>query len=304
MNEKIKKLKEETKIKRDYYHTIVEKIKSQNEKINELEKKCDLINQNMDYYKKKQIKQLKKQKEEALNNNGNNKEEEPIDINILKKNYEENYSKLKEKEDNLAPKVKEQNKKIKNLIKYNENLSQKVKEVILEINNNMTQILSFENNLKRKEIQIYDRLTKKNNSLMDRKPFHIAPINNNYQRSKKIFDYQKYLKEYEEGKNKNRLYTSAENCIKPPKTLNEIEKLKTDIQQAIKKTELDEKIKKIIIGLKQSNNNINEEEDDLQKILKKNESLNNRYNFYVTEGANLPVPIKVESINKNLNLNY
>ncbi len=311
MNEKIKKLKEETKIKKDYYRTVVEKIKSQNEKINELEKKCDLINQNMNYYKKKQIKELKKQKEEALYND-NNKEEEHIDINTLKKNYEEKYSKLKEKEENLTPKVKEQNKIIKTLLKYNENLSQKVKDVMSEINDNMTQIMTFENNIKRKEIQIYDSLSKKNNSLLERKPFHIAPITSNYQK-KKIFDYKKYLKEYEEGllKNKNRLYTSAETYIKP-KTLNEIEKLKTDIQQAIKKSELDDKIKKIIIGIKQGNNgnngsnNNNEEEDALQKFLKRNEDINfsDRYNFYVTEGANLPVPIKVENINKNINSNY
>ena len=90
--------------------------------------------------------------------------------------------------------------------------------------------------------------------------------------------------------------------------MKEIEELKTDIQQAIKRNELDEKMAKIIIGLKTKNNKKNgeEEEDDLQKFLKKNEEINlgGRYNFYVTEGANLPVPIKVENINKNLYSNY
>lgn len=316
MNEKIKKLKDEIKIKKDYSRTIVEKIKSQNDKINELQNKCDLINQNIEYYKKKQIQEVKKQKEEEIYKN-NNKEEEQTDIYTLKKSYEEKLSKLKVKEDNLAPKVKEQNIKIKSIIKHNEKLNQKIKEIMIEINSAMSQIISFENKLKRKENQIYDRLTKKNNNtLSDRKPFHIGPINNNINnnhRSKKIFDYQKYLKEYEEGinKNKNRLFTSADTNLRP-KTLNEIEKLKTDIQQAIKNNELDDKIKKIIIGLKlsnsynKSNNNINEEEDDIQKFLKKNEEINfsDRYNFYVTEGANLPIPIKVENINNNLNSNY
>lgn len=317
MNEKIKKLKDEIKIKKDYSRTIVEKIKTQNDKINELQNKCDLINQNIEYYKKKQIQEVKKQKEEEIYKN-NNKEEEQTDINTLKKSYEEKLSKLKIKEDNLAPKVKEQNIKIKSIIKHNEKLNQKIKDIMVEINSAKSQIISFENKLKRKENQIYDRLTKKNNNtLSDRKPFHIGPINNNINnnhRSKKIFDYQKYLKEYEEGinKNKNRLFTSADTNMRP-KTLNEIEKLKTDIQQAIKKNELDDKIKKIIIGLKlgnsynKSNNyNINEEEDDIQKLLKKNEEINfsDRYNFYVTEGANLPVPIKVENINNNLYSNY
>ena len=100
-----------------------------------------------------------------------------------------------------------------------------------------------------------------------------------------------------------------------PKTLREIEKLRTDIQQAIKKNELDDKIDKIIGKLKlnsknliknDKNINLNNEEDDLlNNLFKKNEEINerNRYNFYVTEGANLPVPLKQESINKNLNSN-
>ena len=57
---------------------------------------------------------------------------------------------------------------------------------------------------------------------------------------------------------------------------------------------------------KNINNNNNEEEDALQQFLKKNEEINykDRYNFYVTEGANLPVPLKAENINNNLYSNY
>ena len=181
----------------------------------------------------------------------------------------------------------------------------------------MKEIMTFENELKKKEILLYNSLkNKKRNSLSDRKPFHIGPINpvNIKPKTKKSFDYQKYLKESEKNKNRIKLYSSAD-INAQPKTLREIEKLRTDIQQKNKKNELDDKIDKIIGKLKlnsknliknEKNINLNNEEDDLlNNLFKKNEEINerNRYNFYVTEGANLPVPLKQESINKNLNSN-
>ena len=305
INEKINKIKDETKIQKDYCKTLIEKIKSQNGKIKDLQNKCDLINQNIEYYKKKQIQILKKQKEE---NNLNNYNEE-MDIKTLKKNYEEKYNKLKEKENKIHPKVKEQNMKIKGFLKNNEKLSDDIKEIINEIKDKTSQIISYENKIKIKEMKIYNKIIKKNNTLIDKKPFHVGPINSNKIKNKKIFDYQKYLKNYENvNKIKNRLYTSADTNIKN-RPINEIEQLKTDIQQTIKKNELDEKIKRIISDLKLSYNkkiiNNNDEEDDLQKFLKRNEEINyrDRYNFYVTEGANLPIPIKTENINNNIKNN-
>ena len=298
INEKINKIKDETKIQKDYCKTLIEKIKSQNGKIKDLQNKCDLINQNIEYYKKKQ-------KEE---NNLNNYNEE-MDIKTLKKNYEEKYNKLKEKENKIHPKVKEQNMKIKGFLKNNEKLSDDIKEIINEIKDKTSQIISYENKIKIKEMKIYNKIIKKNNTLIDKKPFHVGPINSNKIKNKKIFDYQKYLKNYENvNKIKNRLYTSADTNIKN-RPINEIEQLKTDIQQTIKKNELDEKIKRIISDLKLSYNkkiiNNNDEEDDLQKFLKRNEEINyrDRYNFYVTEGANLPIPIKTENINNNIKNN-
>ena len=306
INEKINKIKDETKIQKDYCKTIIEKIKSQNGEIKDLQNKCDLINQNIDYYKKKKIQALKKQNE--YNNLDNNNEEKQIDIDTLKNNYEEKYIKLKNKEEKIESKVKEQNIKIKGILKNNEKLSDSIKEIIKELKDKTSQIISYENKIKIKEMKIYNKIIKKNknNTLIDKKPFHIAPFNSNKAEKKKIFDYQKYLKNYENG-NKNRLYISADTNIKP-KALNDIEKLKTDIQQTIKRNELDEKIKKIIYDLKLSYNkkNINNnDEDDLQKFLKRNEEINfrDRYNFYVTEGANLPIPIKTENINNNIKNN-
>ena len=305
MNEKINKIKGETKIKKDYCHTLIEKIKCQNEKINELQKKCDLINENMKYYKKKQIQELKMEKEKELYTI-----EEQKDIETLKDNYQKEYSKIKEKQEKLNSKIKEQNTQIKSISKHNDNLTEKIREIIIEIKDKSSQIISYENRIKIKEKEIYGKINKKNNTLSDRKPFHVTPVLVKTQKKKKIFDYQRYLKDYEnKNKIKNRMYTSADNSIKP-KTLNEIENLKNDIQKTIKKNELDEKIKKIISELKSSgkfnqSNNKNEEEDELQKILNKNQGINHsdRYNFYVTEGANLPVPLKAENIN-NYYSNY
>ncbi len=301
MNEKISKIKGETKIKKDYCRTLLEKIKSQNEKINELQSRCDLINENMKYYKKKQLQEIKKEKEKELYDI-----EEEKDIETIKDNYEKEFIKIKEKQEKINTKIKEQNRLIKNISKNNENLTEKIREIILEIKDTNSQIVTFENKMKIKEKEIYGKINKKNNTLSDRKPFHVTPNISNKQKKRKMFDYQQYLKNYE---NKKKMYISADNNIKP-KALNEIENLKSDIQKTIKKNELDEKMRKIILELKLSgkynqNNNKNEEEDDLQKILAKNQEINNndRYNFYVTEGANLPVPIKAENLN-NYYSNY
>jgi hypothetical protein len=300
--EKIIKMKDEAKIKKDYNHTLTQKLKSQNEEINNLQNRCKLINQNMAYYK------------EIKNNNENNYTEN-IDLNELKQSYEEKILALQKKQEDIIVKINSQNIKISELYNYNEIISEKIEDIIYQINENMKEITTYENELKKKEILLYKSLKKNKikNTLSDRKPFHIGPINIK-PKAKKIFDYQKYLNDLEKNKRRIKLYSSVD-INAQPKTLREIEKLRTDIQQAIKKNELDDKIDKIIGKLKlnsknliknEKNINLNNEEDDLlNNLFKKNEQINerNRYNFYVTEGANLPVPLKQESINKNLNSN-
>ena len=301
VNEKINKMKDEAKIKKDYNHTLSEKIKSQNELINNLQNKCHLINQNIEYYKKKQIQSIK-----TNNDSDNNNEIENLNLNDLKKLYEEKVNNIVEKQEMIKIKIKEQNIKIKEIKDFNEVISTKIEKIMLQIKNNLRKIITFENELKRKEYLIYDSINKRKNTLADRKPFHVGPINIK-PKTKKIFDYQKYLKDFEKNKNRNKVFSSVDVNSKP-KTLREIEKLRTDIQQAIKKNELDEKIDKIIDKLKNRKKNeikniITEEDDILNNLFKRNEEINgsNRYNFYVTEGANLPISLKQENINSNLN---
>ena len=301
VNEKINKMKDEAKIKKDYNHTLSEKIKSQNEQINNLQNKCHLINQNIEYYKKKQIQSIK-----TNNDSDNNNEIENLNLNDLKKLYEEKVNNIVEKQEMIKIKIKEQNIKIKEIKDFNEVISTKIEKIMLQIKNNLRKIITFENELKRKEYLIYDSINKRKNTLADRKPFHVGPINIK-PKTKKIFDYQKYLKDFEKNKNRIKVFSSVDVNSKP-KTLREIEKLRTDIQQAIKKNELDEKIDKIINNLKNRKKNeikniITEEDDILNNLFKRNEEINgsNRYNFYVTEGANLPIALKQENINSNLN---
>ena len=301
VNEKINKMKDEAKIKKDYNHTLSEKIKSQNEQINNLQNKCHLINQNIEYYKKKQIQSIK-----INNDSDNNNEIENLNLNDLKKLYEEKVNNIVEKQEIIKIKIKEQNIKIKEIKDFNEVISTKIEKIMLQIKNNLRKIITFENELKRKEYLIYDSINKRKNTLADRKPFHVGPINIK-PKTKKIFDYQKYLKDFEKNKNRIKVFSSVDVNSKP-KTLREIEKLRTDIQQAIKKNELDEKIDKIINNLKNRKKNeikniITEEDDILNNLFKRNEEINgsNRYNFYVTEGANLPIALKQENINSNLN---
>jgi len=319
VQEKINKIKDEAKIKKDYNHTLSEKIKSQKDEINKLEYKCDLINQNINYYKKKKIETIKTM--DVLLMNDINNEKQNLNLDDLKKSYEETKDTLLEKQINIKLKIEEQNKRINEIINDNNLISTKIEKIMLVIKNNMNKIINLENKLKRKEKEKENILInslnekKRRNTLADRKPFHIGPINLK-PKTKKVFDYQKYLKDLEKNKNKIKLYSSVETNPKT-KTLREIEKLRTDIQKTIKKNELDEKIDKIMVKFKNGkmngiknikiniNNNIinNNENDVLNNLFKKNDEINgsNRYNFYVTEGANLPVSLKQESINNNLN---
>ena len=314
MQEKINKIKEEAKIKKDYNHTLSEKIKSQKDEINKLQYTCDLINQNINYYKKKKIEIIKTM--DALSMNDINNESQNLNLDDLKKSYEETKETLLEKQINIKLKIEKQNKRINEIINDNNIISTKIEKIMMVIKKNMNKIINLENKLKRKENTLIDSINekKRRNTLADRKPFHVGPINMK-PKTKKIFDYQKYLKDLEKNKNKIKLYSSVETNPKT-KTLREIEKLRTDIQQTIKKNELDEKIDKIMVKFKNGKmngiknikiniNNNNNEDDVLNNLFKKNDEINgsNRYNFYVTEGANLPVSLKQESININLNSN-
>ena len=312
MNEKIIKIKDEAKIKKNYYKTLIEQIKNQNQQINSLKNKCELINKNILYYKQKQI-----QTNKNIENN-NNINYDNIDLNQIKYIYNEKALNIIEKQEKIKNKIQSQNIKIQEISDFNQNLLINLNKIMIKIKLNMNYILTIQNELKKKEIQIVDSINKhkknyKNNTLNGKKPFRIGSVNiKPKNKIKKRFDYEKYLKEFERNKNNIKLYSSADIINNKNQTLKEIEGLKNDIQKVINKTKLDDKIDKIITELKKRKNNnykkinikINNDEDVLKNLFQKNNEINgsNRYNFYVTEGPNLPNVINQENFNNN-NLN-
>ena len=97
LNEKIKKTKEETKIKRNYYRTTESQIKGQLNQIKVLEEKCRIIKENIEYRKEKARKDIENsiKKNEHTLQNGNNDEylfEEDVDkLKQMAKMNEENF---------------------------------------------------------------------------------------------------------------------------------------------------------------------------------------------------------------------
>ncbi len=138
IKEKLKEERKELKIKKDNNKNIEVRIKNQNNKIDALEKRSKLIKENIDYCKKKQMKDLKKNEEE------NEEKIEEGDINKLieekKKLETENIN--KEKQYKLE--IKHQNLIIKDIKQQISIISNKLKEI--------EQIKKMEE-LKKKEIQ-------------------------------------------------------------------------------------------------------------------------------------------------------
>ena len=295
LNQKILELKEEAKIKQNYNETLTNKIKGQNEDINKLQNLCQLIKKNIKYYQNLSVQK---------NNN-----EEEIDMNKLETEYNEKMDKFQKKYNNLQEKINEQNEKIKKIDESIGTITKDINKINSQIRTNTIQINIFENNIRKKESKIYDIINKKNNNSVNRKPFFIPPIYNNddpEKKKKKIFNYQKYLRSYEtRNKNKNKKNSHTNTFSnKILETLNEIEKLKIDIQKSLNNNNYNYTIDQIIHDLKSSNNKIyikkDKYEDEFQNLINQNQGSN----FWVTEGANLPISLKEQNINNILNYNY
>ena len=156
MNEKIIKIKDEAKIKKNYYKTLIEQIKNQNQQINSLKNKCDLINKNILYYKQKQI-----QTNKNIENN-NNINYDNIDLNQIKYIYNEKALNIIEKQEKIKNKIQSQNIKIQEISDFNQNLLINLNKIMIKIKLNMNYILTIQNELKKKEIQILKKIIIKN----------------------------------------------------------------------------------------------------------------------------------------------
>ena len=140
IKEQLKIEKGELKIKKDENKIIESKIKNQNSKIDGLEKKIKLIKENIEYCKKKQMKDLKKNQIEE-------EKDEKIDENDIEKLIEE---KKKLSEENS---IKE--KQYKSEIKNQQLIIKEMRKQISNISNILKSIeqLKKKEELKKREIQ-------------------------------------------------------------------------------------------------------------------------------------------------------
>ena len=275
--EKIKKIKEEIKIKKDYYKLTDEKLKNQNKKINELTNKCVIIKKNIEIYKKKKENEILNNKQEEEN------QMQKDEINKIINDYEEENKILCEKEKNYKNVIKEQNTNINKLKEELNNITNeindtdsKIKEVqskisTIEYNNRIKQNNSklkknVGNTNKKKAGQFFisQGMEDKNNVLAgqqnsennavklkkNKKPFE---INRNFNDNKKNYAYKNEItNNRNEGRNPNNM-----NLVKD-ETVLQIERLKSEINEVLSNIN--------VKGIKKETNN----EDDSNKDNKGN----------------------------------
>ena len=164
IKEKIKKEKEELKIKKDNYKETETNLKNQKIKIDNLDKKIKLIKENIEYCKKKQMKELKK--------NQNQYEIKNDEIKILD---EDNIDKLEEEKKKLEQENIQKEKQykfgIKNQISTIKEMKNKIDIILMKLKS-IEQIRKMEE-LKKKENQ----RNKMKQIQKSKSPIHI--INNN-----------------------------------------------------------------------------------------------------------------------------
>lgn len=295
VNEKINRIKEESRIKKDYYKVLQDKIRNQEKNMNEIQSKCDLIKQNIKYFKNLKDNEIKKEKFNINSNNVINSEENNYNYNNnleqLKEENVENIQRLNESKKLVKLKIKEQTYIINNLNTDMENLSNVLSKTKNDLKTNLEKISDLQFLIRKKESEYFKKLNalKESNDLInERKPFYLGAIKNQNKKIMKSFDHIKFMQEYEkrlkekekakETENKTKKENEIEHNKKSDDLL-EIEKLKSDIENTIKNSELNPEIEQILKDIKYNN-------DPLAKFLEQNQGIQG-LNFYVTEGANL-----------------
>ena len=273
LNEKIKKTKEETKIKRNYYRTTESQIKGQLNQIKVLEEKCRIIKENIEYRKEKARKDIENsiKKNEHTLQNGNNDEylfEEDVDkLKQMAKMNEENFFQFEYEYKKAIEEQRTQIERLKDEIKI---LSIKIKEVdqekkIQELKRKETK--KKEEYIQLQKNQMHQNFKRKfNNNFKSLK--NQSTINNaNFSMNKK------YNKPFEINKllnDQNMLKSQPTN--KDP-TLLQIEQLKSEIQKAISlndhqlNTELDKPSQQLLNNITEikhvDNENYADNSDDI-----------------------------------------
>ena len=283
INQKINRLKSEIKKQREEYKMNESRYKGQLSKIDVINKRCQIIRENINYKKKEKLKEIEIFNKYITSDIKENIENDNDNIIKLKEIYKEKYDNFHsdEKEYQLAIKQQEKNKEklqkdIEILkIKINENLrniiinQEKEKELLKRTNLKEKKLNIFNNNNKKKFINSYSYdnntfLTGNNYNFSNNNPnFLLNQINNRYENTSlenkdKKFKYQPFNSNTRKNKKipfdinkfmddiQNRNDSNIPNEYDNP-TLFEIENLKSEIQKTLSKNKKNEKTFKRIL---------------------------------------------------------
>ena len=283
INQKINRLKSEIKKQREEYKMNETRYKGQLSKIDVINKRCQIIRENINYKKKEKLKEIEIFNKYITSDIKENIENDNDNIIKLKEIYKEKYDNFHsdEKEYQLAIKQQEKNKeKIQKdieilKIKINENLrniiinQEKEKELLKRTNLKEKKLNLINNNNKKKFINSYSYdnntfLTGNNYNFSNNNPnFLLNQINNRYENTSlenkdKKFKYQPFNSNNRKNKKipfdinkfmddiQNRNDSNIPNEYDNP-TLFEIENLKSEIQKTLSKNKKNEKTFKRIL---------------------------------------------------------
>ena len=283
INQKINRLKSEIKKQREEYKMNESRYKGQLSKIDVINKRCQIIRENINYKKKEKLKEIEIFNKYITSDIKENIENDNDNIIKLKEIYKEKYDNFHsdEKEYQLAIKQQEKNKEKlqKDIdilkIKINENLrniiinQEKEKELLKRTNLKEKKLNLFNNNNKKKFINSYSYdnntfLTGNNYNFSNNNPnFLLNQINNRYENTSlenkdKKFKYQPFNSNTRKNKKipfdinkfmddiQNRNDSNIPNEYDNP-TLFEIENLKSEIQKTLSKNKKNEKTFKRIL---------------------------------------------------------
>ena len=240
LNSKISNIKEQIKIKKGYLEITQTKIKRQMKSIDKIENKCQIINDNINYQKKKE---KEKDNFEELYDEEKylNDDDDLIDYNTLKKDYKSKKKKFKTSEEiyiNIIKNQKEEKDKLES-----------------EINLLSTEILKFDKNIKFRNKELEKIKNKKileiKSSLSGKNLYEIN--DSNLKNIKTEVNVNKYIPFNSNNKSgdspffiKPQLF-KKKNIIRNNKSVNhfttfrEIESLKNSINETLKKDSLNDK---------------------------------------------------------------
>ena len=239
LNSKISNIKEQIKIKKGYLEITQTKIKRQMKSIDKIENKCQIINDNINYQKKKE--KEKDNFEELYDEEKYLNDDDLIDYNTLKKDYKSKKKKFKTSEEiyiNIIKNQKEEKDKLESeinllsteILKFDKNIKFKNKELekiknkkILEIKSSLSGKNLYEindSNLKniKTEVTVNKYIPFNSNNKSGDSPFYIKP---------QLF------------KKKNIIRNNK--SVNHFTTFREIESLKNSINESLKKDSLNDK---------------------------------------------------------------